>query len=255
MGLLYNDSGVVGNSVYISGSFWFVNPIGGSGADLLLVFNDTVTTLSVFTIYQSRSGAGNAINFICQNDNLAIRSEVLFSVQAYSLLATSKWTHVIFAIDTSTAGPLGVPPSPQKICKVVINGLYQPGPSGPMFQTDPLAGTPLGYAMNFSACKIGIPTTPEAGLNSTPIPMYQTQIYPGQFIDPTISNNFTKFITVNSGGVATPAPLSLARNAFGVPAIEMKGDAAHFKNNTGSCGPFTEVGVSHNYSNTPSYGP
>jgi hypothetical protein len=80
------------------------------------------------------------------------------------------------------------------------------------------------------------------------------QFWFNKFIDPTISSNYAKFVTIKNG-VGTPVDPSTAATAFGTQSILLKGKASDgsFFVNRGTIGAFTKTGTISDFTPAPSY--
>jgi hypothetical protein len=200
----------------------------------------------------------------------------------------SSWHHVLIAVDCSggivdkaevLAGPHAAPTLSNSLThdspfNIIIDGvdqLGQPTQIGSVFTSYTpnsvfdanlnssgsgivASGYPLYVPCNPSPTSIlGINGT--GALEGALLKEYGDFQVWNKYIDPTISANYAKFVTI-SGGVGRPASYTAASNAFGAPDILFHGKSSDlsFYNNRGTAGTFTKSGTVSDYTPTPSYG-
>lgn len=235
MGNLINAAAASSNSSFVSGSLWFVNSTGGSFQFLFSAIDATPN--AVFVLYYTPTT--KFIN-ISVGDNSGSPSYAFGRSTVTTPFSTSGWKHVAFGVDVSSAT--------SKTFKFVANATNIGS-----IVTDPSSGVQRSMSISMSGAAVGIPAHPDYILNTTTTtPMAQMQIWVGQYIDPTISANYAKFVSI-SNGTGTPASISLSHSAFGTPTFEFYGDRTAFKTNRGTGGGFSMSGTINNYTPTPSY--
>jgi hypothetical protein len=173
-----------------------------------------------------------------------------------SLIQPNGWFH-IFACQDNSAGGVGY-------CYVNGVRLASSPPGGGAYglfsaPSDLSSATPYDIALN--GAPIGIPTQPELldyvdsvgyHIKQPALRYADFQMWVGTFIDPTVSENFAKFVSIKDG-VGTPVDPAIAASAFGEQTFLHKGDKDHFWINLGTGGAFIKSGTIDNFTPAPSY--
>lgn len=88
--------------------------------------------------------------------------------------------------------------------------------------------------------------------NAPAVDYGDVQVWFGTYIDPTVSANFAKFVSI-SGGVGVPVNPATAAAAFGTQTLLFQGNAASFATNRGNGGAFTTTGTVSDFTPGPTY--
>jgi hypothetical protein len=186
--------------------------------------------------------------------------------------AFDTWHHVFIAMDTNHAGnsptdtgPYPDPPLDPKKGICFFDGVnISPIGNGTLSQNKTIPGESgyyphtVAWSAGVSGIPVGVPFLDGMQVNwsgqVTPIiEMSDYQLWVGQFIDPTVSGNFSKFVKI-SGGKGTLVDPAIAAAAFGQQTILFKGNSTQFPVNRGIGGAFSLVGTNTDFTPTPSYG-
>lgn len=159
--------------------------------------------------------------------------------------------HVMLAFDTSgdnfeqeIAPGSGLFRTHHLTMKCVVNGVAAAvvdrlGQSEPDLIGE---GHDVMFPVAWSGYEIGIPVAPSTADQGSKITIGQVQVWVGQFIDPTNSSNYEKFVELRDGG-GYQVDASVAADAFGDPTYCFFGGNESFPINRGTGGAFSASGV------------
>jgi len=191
------------------------------------------------------------------------------------------WHHIFIAIDVSPSFAYWLGPGYPKTyypfwmfqdgvsCGWQDAGYAEPGVDGSIYAYQG-GGNPPNQAPGHGSTKFfvnggGISLrqyngdSPPAGIFypdtfTTAVEFADVQAWFGTFINPSIPDNFSKFVKI-TGSTGTPADPSVAASAFGQPSILFKGKASDstFFINNGTGGAFAKTGTVIDFTPGPSY--
>lgn len=117
---------------------------------------------------------------------------------------------------------------------------------------DALSVTIPGWSMSFSGEEVAIPAQSADAATINKVDFGDVQVWVGQYIDPQVASNFSKFVSV-SGGVGRPVNPATAAAAFGTQTYLFKGNSTQFYSNGGTGGAFGKVGTVNDFTPAPTY--
>jgi hypothetical protein len=286
MGYLLQSSSGIANSPYLTLSSWFRIPTVSFAAGFCSLFEAWQSGQQLFTITLTGSGVpqitGIRVQAVSDPNYDNFCQWELTTIDRSFTIAFDSWHHIAVAVDTNRTSvgdgagnkaTLGTPELDNKRAIVVLDGVNWSIPIPPsinatapsMNEGDSLTTNQFPYGafnIGFNGSSIGMPfvnsyptTSPSSSywLSSGPkIEFGDVQIW-NSFIDPRISGNFSKLVTI-SGGKGTPADPAIAELTFGRPTLRFTGNHTKFPTNTGTGGAFSLVGTDIDFTPTPSYG-
>lgn len=276
---------------YVTTSFWFLAPTFPGGFTDTLGLSGALGFFGTGGIDFDLGGYSPLFIAYCRRSlnvgSDTFRHDPIFSVSAFTQdtnlniitlanwdfggdglsLVSGNWYHFFLAIDTSVLPNIGY-------CYLNAQRLKSwsgtPPSDGYSFTTEGFTSSPGTFDIPFltdaqtADYEIAIPTiraflsgTNTLPVNPTPfsqpqLVMAEFQMWLGTFIDPTISSNFSKFVTI-SNGRGTPVNPAVAAAAFGQQTFLFKGKPSQGgTTNHGDGGTFATFGTTNDYA-APSF--
>lgn len=206
------------------------------------------TTASIpvvsLTVHQDASPGNDFADVIYEGpyQDVTTRDRKHFFKTASNSYLVNAWNHCAFSVNNQTSAHLWI-----------VDGINKTG-SFVNFDNNVI----IPWQIQFSGAKAYMPSNrsiaPGGTDAQTVMRFSDFQLWSGQYIDWSNSNNFAKVVTI-TGGIGRPTNTNMASAAFGLPAILFKGDSSTsgFRINRGTGGSFSKIGTLSNFTPGPSY--